>query len=100
MSDFNDFNTTALDACYEVLGEPIQYKGTDILAIVSDVTMTEELMDGGILQKRGIKVVIKDTQAVIPEIGEKLFYQAKAYRVLEVSKDNLAYELTCETDAK
>jgi hypothetical protein len=100
MSDFNDFNSMALDASYEVLGEPVQYKGGDILAIVSDVTMTEELMDGGIMQKRGIKVVIKDTISVIPEIGEKLFYQAKAYRVLEVSKDNLAYELTCETDAK
>lgn len=100
MSEFTDFNSMALDSCYEVLGEPIQYKGSDILAIVSDITMTEELMDGGIRQNRGIKVVIKDTQAIIPQVGEKLHYQTKAFRVLEVSKDNLAYELTCETDAK
>jgi hypothetical protein len=100
MSDFNDLNSAALEDVFGVIGEKVQYKLQDIDAIVSDITMTEELMDGGILQKRGIKVVLKNVEAVIPQVGEKIFYAAKAFRVLDISQDSLAYELTCETDAK
>lgn len=88
------------DAAYEVLGEKVQYKTMDLYAIVSDVTYTEDLLDGGVRQDRGVKIVIKDTQGWTPAVGDVVFYGAEGYRVIEVSKDILAYELTCETNSK
>lgn len=100
MNLLDTFTKSALDLSFEVMGETIQYKTQDIPAIVSDVKVTEELMDGGILEKRGIKIVIKKENWIIPAVGEKIIYSAKAFRVIESSEDNISWELTAETADK
>ena len=100
MSAFNDLLTKALADSISVMGETIQYKSQEIPAIVSDVRITEELMDGGVLEKRAIKIVIQKLNFVLPTVGEKLIYNGKGYRVLEVTEDNISWELTCDTDSK
>ncbi len=100
MNAFNELNAQALAESISFIGENIQYKLQDIPAIVGDIRITEDLMDGGILEKRAIKVVIQQLNFVIPNVGEKIIYSGKGYRVLEVSEDSISWELVCDTDAK
>lgn len=100
MNELDIFSKAALADSFLIMGETIQYKSQDIPAIVSDVRVTEDLIDGGILEKRGIKIVIQKLNFVIPLVGEKVIYNAKPYRIIESAEDNISWELTADTDAK
>jgi len=99
MNIFDTFIADALNESFDIIGETINYKSKTIPAIVGDIRVTETLLDGGILEKRGIKIIIKKDELMIPAIGEKLIYNGQAFRVLELSSDAVSYELTCDTDA-
>ena len=100
MNQFDIFTKAALEQSFLIMGETIQYKTQDIPAIVSDVKITEDLIDGGIMEKRGIKVVIEKTAFIIPAVGEKIIYNAKPFRVIESAEDSVSWELTCDTSDK
>jgi hypothetical protein len=97
---FDDFGKEALDTALGVIGEAIQFNTKTITAAISDVNITEELMDGGLLEKRGLKVVLALSESAVPAVGNKILYKGKGYRVIDVSEDSISYTLTCDTDAK
>lgn len=97
---FDLLNESALTEAFSIFGETINYKSKDIPAIVSSIQITESFEDGGIMQKRGAKFILKKDTFTIPVVGEKIIYNGKAYRILEVNQDAISYELSCDTDAK
>lgn len=100
MNEFNSFSLSALNEASGIIGDIISYKSTEYICIVSDITITEELLDGGLFQKRGIKIILSKDENINPAVGEKIIYIGKAYRILEVSKDLISWELTADTDSK
>lgn len=100
MNDFEQLTEQALSETIGVIGETIQFKDEDIPAIVSEIRVTEELIDGGILEKRGIKIVLKKSNFNIPAVGEKVIYSGRAYRIIEINHDSVSWELVADTDAK
>lgn len=91
-----------MNESFNILAESIAFKGKTIAAIVSDIRVTEELMDGGILEKRAIKVLIQKTDFTIPKVGEKFLYNGKSFRVLELNEDVacVSWELIADSSDK
>lgn len=98
MNDFDTLLVRALDETVSFLGDTVLLGEVSCSAVVSDATFDEMLMDGGILKKRGLSVVIPKTPYLFPAIGQKLVYSGRNYRVSELSEDNVSFELTCLTD--
>lgn len=101
MSDFEDFCKDALADAVKVLGSNVIYKGTSYKAIVSDVTVSRELLSGGFLTELQTVVVIqKHLLAEPPKDGEKLTVEGRQVRIISVEQDEVSYSLSCETAAR
>jgi hypothetical protein len=100
MNDFQSLCQVALNESCNLISDTINYKSEDLTCIVSDVKITEELLDGGLMEKRGIKITLPKDESLIPLVGDKLIYLGKSYRIMEVSSDYISWDILCDTDSK
>jgi hypothetical protein len=100
MSEFDEILSTAFDETLNFIGETILHKGVSYKACVNSIEFTEELLEGGILSKRGITAVISHSPFLSLKVGDKIIYRGKGFRILEIGEDSISYELKCETDSK
>lgn len=100
MESFEDLMTSALNETVAFIGTNIVYRGKTFKAVVNAVTFDEELLEGGLLSKRGISVVIPIASTDYPTVGEKLLHKGKAFRIVEIKEDEISFEVICETSSK
>ena len=98
--NLDDILADAFDETIQFIGEPLQYKGKTVKGVGRSVQFAEDLMEGGLLAKRGMLISVKIGSIPFPTVGDTLLFKGKGFRIVEVVEDNLCYDITCETSAK
>jgi len=98
---FSSLMNDGLAEAMEMMGETVSIGGKTINAIVSNTEFAEDLLDGGLLSKRGITAVVAfDDLAEMPAVGSKIGYNGFSYRIKGIVPDAFSFEIQAESDSK
>ena len=97
---FNEFNQSALEEVLSFLGETFTLNGTAYTGVVNraELSLSFEPEIPGQAAEESITVIALRTDFLTaPAVGEVLAYDGRNYRVSEVTRDPVSYELSCKT---
>jgi hypothetical protein len=96
--DFLSFHVNALNEVASFLGSQFTYNNTVYTGIINAVELSNELVDGGLMEVLGTQIIVPRAQlATAPAAGQTLYIGTQKARIVKVELDEVSFELTCVT---